>query len=156
MTFMRKTILWLIVVLVMGVIFLSSHEPAAASRQDSLFITEKVMEFLHSTFPNLYMDGESLHHIIRKSAHFIIYMILGICTFAACMQNRKAVSYNVILTMVICVLYAISDEIHQLFIPGRSGEVGDVFIDGFGALIGVVIALAIKWVVRRTRKLDQN
>src|SRR5699024_12131148 len=39
---MRKTILWLIVVLVMGVIFLSSHEPAAASRQDSLFITEKV------------------------------------------------------------------------------------------------------------------
>src|SRR5699024_5706420 len=102
---MRKTILWLIVVLVMGVIFLSSHEPAAASIQDSLFITEKALEFFHSTFPNLHMDVEPLHHIIRKSADFIIYMIVGVCTFASCMQNRIAVSYNVILTMVICVLY---------------------------------------------------
>src|SRR5699024_8577294 len=154
--FMRKTILWLIVVLVMGVIFLSSHEPVAASRQDSLFITEKVMEFLHSTFPNLYMDGESLHHIIRKSAHFIIYMILGVCTFGVWKHNRKAVFYIMRITMVIYVLYAISDERHQVFILGRAGEVGDVFIDGVGALIGVGIGLAIEWVVRRTGKRDQN
>src|SRR5699024_12087192 len=100
-TFMRKTILWLIVVLVMGVIFLSSHEPAAASRQDSLFITEKVMEFLHSTFPNLYTDGESLHHIIRKSSDFIIYMILGVCTFAVCIYICKTFFYNVYFTIVV-------------------------------------------------------
>src|SRR5699024_10450609 len=111
-TFMRKTLLWLIVVLVMGVIFLSSHEPAAASRQDTLFTTDIIMEFLHSMFPTLSVDGDSVHHIIRNSAHFIIYVTLGVCTFAACLQNRKAVSYNVILTIVMCVLYAISDEIH--------------------------------------------
>lgn len=153
---MRKTILWLIVVLVMGVIFLLSNEPATASREGSIAITSKVLELLRDIFPNLSIDGDSLHHTIRKFAHFFIYLGLGSFTFAACLLNRKTVSYNVVLTMVICVLFAISDEVHQLFVPGRSGEVGDVFIDGFGALLGILLVLAIKWVVNRTRKLDQN
>jgi len=58
--------------------------------------------------------------------------------------------------MIICVLYAISDEIHQLFVLGRSGEVGDVLSDGRGSLLGIFIVLILTWVVSETRKLDQN
>lgn|SRR5699024_1155791 len=154
--FMRETILWLMVVLVMGLIFYLSSEPADVSREGSIVITDKVLEFLQGALPDTYVDGESMNHFIRKSAHFLIYMVLGIFTYLACSQHRKNVSFNVIMTMVICVLYAISDEVHQLFVPGRSGEVGDVFIDGLGALLGVFFVLIMTWVVRKTRKLDQN
>lgn len=43
------------------------------------------------------------------------------------------------IALIICMLYAISDELHQLFIPGRSAEIRDVFIDSFGATVGIFI-----------------
>ncbi|MFP5109854.1 VanZ family protein [Neobacillus sp. C211] len=39
----------------------------------------------------------------------------------------------------ICVLFAVSDEFHQLFVAGRGAQVKDVFIDSAGAIVGIVI-----------------
>ena len=47
------------------------------------------------------------------------------------------------LTFVICVLYAITDEYHQTFVAGRSGELRDVVIDSLGALLGILIYYVI-------------
>ncbi|WP_245575523.1 VanZ family protein [Alkalicoccus chagannorensis] len=46
--------------------------------------------------------------------------------------------------LIICVVYAASDEYHQTFIPGRSGEVSDVVIDGIGAFVGISFYLLIR------------
>src|SRR5699024_2483403 len=106
--------------------------------------------------PDTYVDGESMNHYIPNSAHFFIDVVLDIFTYLARSQHRNNVSFNVIMTMVVCVFYAISDDVHQIFVPDKSGEEGDVFLGGLCALLGVFFVLIITWVVRKTRKLDQN
>ena len=79
--------------------------------------------------------------LMRKSAHFISYLILGFLvsyamkneTFAASAWKRRRIS------LLICVAYAISDEFHQIFVPGRGPLLKDVFIDASGAAIGIVL-----------------
>ncbi len=76
----------------------------------------------------------SLHSMIRKSIHFFVYAMLSVLVYLA-YQGRRAVLF----TLSVCLLYAISDEIHQLFIPGRSGEIRDVLIDFSGAIFGIIL-----------------
>ena len=71
---------------------------------------------------------------VRKSAHFCVYLILGLLVMNCFNFNKKYIIYSVI----ICLLYSITDEVHQIFVSGRSGEVLDVFIDTFGSFIGSV------------------
>lgn len=64
-------------------------------------------------------------------------------------QNKKKIIYSVLL----CMLYAITDEIHQHFVPGRSCELRDVLIDTTGALLGIFISYLIMRIFRREKKL---
>ena len=70
---------------------------------------------------------------VRKSAHFCVYLILGLLVMNCFDVNKKYILYS----LLICLLYSISDEIHQTFISGRSGEILDIFIDVFGSFIGI-------------------
>ncbi len=72
---------------------------------------------------------------VRKCAHFFVYLILGLLVFNCFDINKKYIIYSIL----ICLFYSISDEIHQIFIEGRSCELLDVFIDTIGAGIGTVI-----------------
>lgn len=125
----------------MGIIFYLSHQPANKSAETSLELVNIVLNIIPVT-----PDYEIIFHtMIRKSAHFIAYAILGILVYFA-YRGR----YAVLFTLSICLLFAISDEIHQLFIPGRSGEVRDVLIDLSGAVFGVLIfKLGMKLIIRR-------
>jgi VanZ family protein len=58
---------------------------------------------------------------------------------------------SIVLALLICVLYAISDEVHQLFVPGRGGQVKDIIIDSAGATVGIGVYLLISRVVKRRR-----
>ena len=90
---------------------------------------------------------EKYQHPVRKFAHFTIYTLLGMsiamcmCTYD--MNNKK----RILITIIAGALYAISDEIHQMFIPGRSGQVTDVLLDTFGVVIGSLIVIGIVRVV---------
>ena len=48
--------------------------------------------------------------------------------------------------------YAMTDEFHQLFVPGRSGQVRDVLLDSCGAAVGVLLVLFVTWLIRRSGK----
>ncbi len=89
----------------------------------------------------------------RKLAHVVEYAVLGWLFMNAVMRTwqtkdqRLAMAWSVIF----CVLYAVSDEIHQSFSPGRNPAFYDVVIDALGVLIGVVFyGILLKW---RERKL---
>lgn len=73
---------------------------------------------------------------VRKSAHFCVYLILGLLVMNCFNINKKYIIYSVI----ICLLYSISDEVHQMFINGRSAELFDIFIDTTGSFIGTFIS----------------
>ena len=62
--------------------------------------------------------------------------------------SKYNVKYSYLISFIICVLYASIDEFHQLFVPGRSGQVTDVLID----LIGVVLGLLLVFLIRCFRK----
>lgn len=120
----------------MAVIFIFSQQPASiSSGQSSVFV-----EQLHHIVPSI--DQYLLTFIIRKSAHIFAYFILGILIFNALWRiNFSKLTYSqpAISSITICALYAASDELHQLFISGRSGEVRDIIIDSIAASIGVVL-----------------
>lgn len=133
----RHIIAWLAVLLWMGIIFYLSHQPATKSSELSSGIVDFVVQTLDKLIPIKALDLELFHHMIRKGAHFTAYFILGMLVMFAMEKSTRHSYKSIILTLVICVGYAISDEVHQLFIPGRSGEVRDVLIDGSGATVGI-------------------
>jgi len=146
---------WSWVILWMALIFVLSGQPAAESSGLSGMLIRRFLEFFMPGFNSMDMSYqaaaiESLQFIVRKSAHFSSYAILGgfgILAFSQYPLDRpRRISYAVL----ICVLYAATDEIHQLFVPGRSAELGDVAIDTAGALVGIfVVSIATRLVAGR-------
>jgi len=55
----------------------------------------------------------------------------------------KDINKKPLFAFLICVIYAISDEIHQLFVPGRTGQLKDVIIDSSGSFVGIAIVIIV-------------
>ncbi|MDP1629439.1 MAG: VanZ family protein [bacterium] len=76
---------------------------------------------------------------LRKLAHLAEYGILAILWIraltAAGLPRRRAFLFSILF----CVAFAISDEIHQLYVPGREGKIYDVLIDAAGVILGAYI-----------------
>lgn len=121
----------------MAVIFILSHQPASVSSGLSSEITEFLMDLFKGIFRWSDAEIEGIHTLVRKNAHFIAYFILGILLLNAIRKNGNLQFRYISLAFAVSVLYAISDEIHQLFIDGRSGEIRDVLIDSAGAAAGI-------------------
>ena len=125
---------WLLVVVWMFIIFLLSNESADGSsvRSDAIV----------GTLQSLGMSGsaELLSVIIRKIAHVTAYAVLGALIVWAFSVHRRVTRRLILLSIIVAGVYAISDEIHQAFIPGRSAEVRDVLFDTIGAMIGASLA----------------
>ncbi len=123
----------------MLVVFRFSADNASESKN----ISDEVTRFLFNN--NISEENvENLSVFIRKSAHFILYTFGGIF-ISICFilnYNRKNVY---ILCQLFGTLYAISDEIHQIFVPGRAFMIFDIFIDSLGVFLGIII---IRYIVK--------
>lgn len=135
----HKLLPWMAVILWMMLIFALSHQPASDSGEISSGITKFVIEAVGQIMPMAEADFDLFEHIVRKNAHFFIYLVFGILVVRAFTKSGVNSSKAIGSAIVICVLYAMSDEFHQLFIAGRSGEIHDVLIDGWGAVAGIVL-----------------
>ncbi len=129
---MKKIVKWLFVILWMILLFLFSSESGMESTKTSQFFVTKAESILLHWFPNISLD--IIVFLIRKAAHFFLYMILGILVSNATYDKKgKQISF------MICLLYACTDELHQLFVDGRSGEFKDVCLDFVGSSIGIYL-----------------
>ncbi len=155
---MKKIILWILVIIWSVMIFSFSSQPANTSDETSgrfgqmiirMAISLNIIDIPVSTDGDMfiYEMADKINHFVRKTAHFTIYLILGILSFmlAECYENRKKA---ILYALIFCLLYAISDEIHQLFVPGRSGEIKDVLLDFSGSLLGIIILTSISKIKR--------
>ena len=136
----RKAINWILLILWMIIIFVMSNQPAVVSDKQSssvIMILTQLGINMNSIF------GELTNFIVRKIAHFLEYMILGILIL-----NVLEIQYTrqkiKLLGMMLVFLYACSDEIHQVFVPGREGAFRDVLIDTCGGTFGILITNKIK------------
>lgn len=148
---LRKILRWIAVIIWMGVIFYLSHQPGTESSNLSSGITDFVIQTIDTLLPFISVDEALFHHLIRKSAHFTAYFLLGLLVNHAI---RLPYGKRLVTALVICILFATSDEVHQLFIVGRSGEVRDVLIDSTGAATGIGVYMLGEMVFHRFRKKD--
>ena len=137
---LSKALSWAAVILWMAVIFGFSHQPATVSSGMSSGITETILKAISQISSETAIDTDALHTFVRKNAHFFVYLILGVLVFRALRLSGMSGYRGAGAALVICALYAASDETHQLFIPGRSGELRDVLIDSTGAFVGIGLA----------------
>ena len=77
---------------------------------------------------------------------------LPICVLVWNFLKEFQLKHIAVIALIICCLYSISDEYHQTFVPGRSGEVRDVCVDTSGALLGVAGATAVSELVKRRKR----
>ena len=125
----------------MGTIFFFSSDEKNASDKKSdgviVSVTEKIIgKKLNSKEKRYYID--KFVRPVRKSAHFTIYLLLGLL-FTSILKEYNIIDKRcIIYTLIFVFLYACSDEIHQLFVAGRSGEILDVLIDTSGGMVGSV------------------
>jgi VanZ family protein len=130
-----KKIKWLLVILWMAVIFIFSSQPGEASEETSQF----VIYIFNLLGIDLYgFFGTLAQFIVRKCAHFTVYLILYMFLYNALKESfsfKKALWFS----LFGAFLYACSDEFHQSFVPGRGPAFKDVIIDSTGALLGLSI-----------------
>lgn len=143
----------LLVILCLSIIFLFSHQIGSASEGISDTFTIKILD-VYSKVTKREISEErkeelvkDLRKLVRKSAHFTIYLLLGIFVYGA--FRCYGVKHSILVAILFCFLYACSDEIHQLFVLNRTGRVFDVFIDTCGAGIGIGFILFIHKVFNR-------
>lgn len=121
----------------MTIIFLLSNQQALVSKNTSdNFIknTVNVVSYLNNSVDTEFIVV-NYTFIVRKIAHLILYLVLGLLVYNVCKDNKK----RIIISLFICIFYACTDEFHQLFVIGRSGEIRDIIIDSIGSFIGILI-----------------
>lgn len=119
---------WVLVAICMGIIFYFSSQNADASS----LLSDEIKSFF---------GLKAGIRLIRKCAHFLEFTGLSVLVFNALYQSRKKTMP--ILTFLITAAYAVTDEIHQLFVEGRACRVFDVFIDSLGAAVGIITLLIL-------------
>ncbi len=145
---MKKRIKLIVLILWMALIFYLSSQVA----NDSTTTTNIVVEIIYNLYKTIFKNPLSINAFtnifftpIRKLAHFSEFLILGILAYLYISECK--IKNNYLWSMLLSFLYAISDEIHQIFVPGRYCAITDILIDTFGAFIGILFIHLIinKW-----------
>ena len=129
-------------------VFQFSNQPSDKSQNTSGNFARIVVNLISKTTEISEMEKEELvqkiNPIIRKIAHYLLYTIGGIFIIINVKQYKDLSNKSqIIVGLIIGMLYAISDEIHQYFIPGRACQVKDVCIDSLGIITGIFCVLTI-------------
>ncbi|MBZ4650931.1 VanZ family protein [Thermosipho sp. (in: thermotogales)] len=134
---------WTAVLSWLVLIFYLSAQPAVVSDGLSKKVTKVIIEKVGCLVP---LDSETsttadlvarFNHVVRKFAHFGVYFVLGVLMMNALRTSGVIGFKGFLFSLIFCILYAISDEVHQLFVPGRGAQVTDVMIDSLGSFVGI-------------------
>jgi len=129
-------------------IFLFSGEDSQVSDSRSRGITNQLVEVYEKISQQEISDKQKvenqMNHIIRKTAHYFLYFVLGILVFSCFLEYGWNIQKIFLFTIAFCFLYAFFDEFHQLFISGRSGQLQDVFLDTFGSITSTCLLCFVK------------
>jgi len=146
---------WTAVFLWMLLIFSLSSQVATQSSELSWKVTKVIIGTIGKIVP-LNIESSTttdlvlqFDHMVRKFAHGTVYFVLGVLVMNALRRSGIYGYRNVVFALLICMLYAISDEVHQLFVPGRGGQIKDVIIDSTGVSVGILVYLLISRVVKK-------
>ena len=135
----------ILLILLLGTLFLifgfssqDAEESGGLSSSIAKFILKQVN---HDEIEDRQPILERTESVIRKMAHFSIYTLVGLLLMSFVSTYNLKENKRIIISLGIGALYATSDETHQLFVPGRSGQMSDVILDSMGVLLGILMVL---------------
>ena len=120
----------ILVILWMIVIFYFSSANGSVSTAQSDIVTNSIINIFHYNG-----DITNLIYIVRKLFHVFEYFVLGILTYNAYKYHGR----KIIIPIMICFIYAITDELHQVYISGRNGNIYDVLLDTLASTLAIII-----------------
>lgn len=155
---------WIFIILtfaVMLIIFINSAKTAEQSTEISSTFSDKIFSVFVSGYTEMNETEKveiikSSQFIVRKAAHFSAYALLAFFCGGAIGTYSFAEKKKHLLTAAISVAYAASDEIHQLFVPGRAGRFTDVLIDSAGVAAGVLCLMLACHIHRKIIKRRED
>ena len=136
---MNKKTAWILAMLWMALIFYFSAQVASDSNEMSTGLTVFIRRIILQILPKNNLSIETLNHFLRKTAHYSIYLILGILLKNAFNYEDLSQLKSNLYPMILGIIYALSDEYHQSFVPNRGPKLSDVFIDSLGVITGIFI-----------------
>lgn len=138
---LKKISSLLLILLWMFIIFMFSSDTGEVSGG----LTEKIIVKVTTTLTDIRENTPEMQEVVnrwmfptRKAAHYFVYFVLAflIMNTLFIMGVKK---HTLIITGIICLLYAIGDEYHQTFVSGRTGQVSDVLLDSSAALFSAFL-----------------
>lgn len=149
----KKVICIILVIIWMSAMFWFSNQQGAGSSSTSKKVSEIIVNIIdikqHYSETQREQIIKLIEPVIRKLAHYTLYAIGGIlianCIYQFCDKEKRVI----IISAIIGIAYAASDETHQLMVPGRSGSIKDVIIDSIGILTGIALFLLAKEIIKR-------
>lgn len=140
-------------------IFLFSSKPADESSEMSHEVGMFVCRIFVPGFEQWSAEEQNLladkiDYPIRKAAHATEYAVLGMLLFGVLFTSNREISAKrkLLLAILIGAIYAATDEIHQLFVPGRAGLFTDVLIDTAGVMLGAVLIYGLTAKEKKSRQ----
>lgn len=125
--------------LIMALIFFLSSQTREESSALSSGLTRQLINFFMSGASEAdkakYLD--IFHNIIRKCAHFVLYAMLGFSASGIFTGKTRLRMWSS--AVVLCAVYAVTDELHQSLVAGRGPMVSDVFLDTCGGAFGAAV-----------------
>ena len=139
----RRIVYTTLLIIWMVIIFLFSNQNGISSQATSDgFMSNVISVMTDITNQDITSEEElkiisSTSFLVRKLAHFTVYFILGILAYLT--LSSYLFPKTIIYSIVFCVVYAITDEVHQLFLEGRAFKFLDIFIDTCGSVSGILL-----------------
>ena len=143
------------VLALMLVIFLFSAQPASISNSNSKSIVSRVVETTVKLTKAEIPEPEKrqlidrVNNVAREYMHGVVFFVLGLLVQNAVTQSGAKGKKAIAAALAICVIYGISDEIHQVFVPGRAFQVSDLAMDSTGSIIGIAAMWILYKAVRK-------
>ena len=148
---MQKTSPWLIAArviftfaLIACIVFIFSNSMQIGDVSETA--SGRVLLLMKKVFTRLGMPGVANHltdHIVRKLAHFCEYALEGFLLMLCMQVYTRNYIWHISVPLLGGVLTALADETIQIYSPGRSSQVTDVWLDSAGVLAGILAALVL-------------
>ena len=151
----KKIITIILIILWMILVFYLSNQVSDDSKRLSGGFTRKVLQVLHILDGKTIEEQGAIENTFRKLAHFCLYTLGGILILSHINLYKITDKKKVFISWILGTIYAISDEIHQLFVPGRSGEIRDVCLDSLGLVTGIILLLIFLKFIERRKKIGE-
>jgi VanZ family protein len=132
------------VILWLCLIFCLSAQPAVDSKELSSNTTLWLIQGMEIIFPEWNIQSTDIHGPLRKMAHFLLYFVLGLLFTWSMYIEKGNKNKKAMIAITFCFFYALTDEFHQAFVPGRGAQWSDVAIDSLGSIFGV----GLQWMIQ--------